>query len=76
MFWQKREELTGKIRYRTAAWSHGMLLQVECLKLHTYPDEDNGGAPIDRVASCYWRDAQAEDLNTLGYLTSDKEALK
>ena len=75
MFWKNREELTGKVRCRSSKLG-AILLQVECLKIHTYPDEDNNRAPIDRVADCYWRDAKAEDLNDLGYITTAKEGDK
>lgn len=79
MFWNSREELTGKVRCRAHAsrmfTSDGLLLQVECLKIHTYSDHENGGAPVDRVANAYWRDATASDLNDLGPLMSNKEIL-
>lgn len=72
MFWNNREELTGKVRCRVGRGG-SLLLQAECLKIHTYADRENDNAPVDRVADRYWRDATAADLNDLGYISTGKE---
>lgn len=75
-FWKSREELTGKVRCACNPTWFGrdkLALQVQCVKIHTYPDHENNRAPVDKIADSYWRDATARDLNDLGYISSEKE---